>query len=178
MIEKRTLARPYAKACFSLANEENLVEQWSRALKRLAVVTEDANAKHFIEDSTQLAATIEQFLGDLCCDFLSDTIRNFIRLLVQQKHLFLLTEISALYEAMRREQEGKSEVKFFSKIPLTTTQKNRFTNLLSDYFKRAVTVTWMVDENLFGGFLIKVGNETWDSSLRGQLTALKARVSD
>jgi len=178
MMEKRTLARPYAKAIFSLAADTNTFDQWSRALNLLSVIAQDENAKNFIEDSTQLPINITNFLEQMCQDVLNDTLKNFIGVLVQQKRLSLLVEIDILYEAMRFEREGKIDVKFYSKCLLTETQKTRFTALLSSYFKRTVTIVWLCDETLFGGFLIKVGNETWDSSLRGQLTALKAVVSD
>jgi F-type H+-transporting ATPase subunit delta len=178
MIEKRTLARPYAKALFSLADDTKEFDQWSGVLAGLNSVMSDENAQRFIEDSTQSSLEVTQFLLDLCSGFSTDGVRNFITLLVAKKRLHLLEEISQLYEGMRREHEGKMKLSFFSTVSLTESQKERFQALLATHFKRMVNVEWAVDEHLFGGFLIKMGNETIDGSLRGQLTALKALVSD
>jgi len=178
MIEKRTLARPYAKALFSLASETKSFDEWSHFLAWLSLVVNDENTKNLIEDSTQPPEEIKRFLFQLCLDFPNEMVKNFIQLLVVKKRLYLLEEIAELFEAMCREFEGKIEVSFFSPIALTVSQKDRFSDLLATYFKRMVKVEWTIDEHLFGGFLIKVGNETIDGSLRGQLTALKALVSD
>ena len=49
MAEFATIARPYAKALFSLAQEKNQIESWLGELKELAAVVQDEKVIAFIE---------------------------------------------------------------------------------------------------------------------------------
>lgn len=49
MAEFATIARPYAKALFSLAQEKNQIESWLGELKELAAVVQDEKVIALIE---------------------------------------------------------------------------------------------------------------------------------
>ena len=50
MAEFATIARPYAKALFELAQEKNQLESWLGELKTLAAVVSQAKVAAFIEE--------------------------------------------------------------------------------------------------------------------------------
>lgn len=51
MAEFATIARPYAKALFELANEKHQIESWLTGLKELAWSVDQARVAALIEDT-------------------------------------------------------------------------------------------------------------------------------
>lgn len=67
MAEFATIARPYAKALFSLAQEKNQIESWLGELKELAAVVQDEKVIAFIEQpetgASEKAETLKGLVG-------------------------------------------------------------------------------------------------------------------
>ena len=70
MAEFATIARPYAKALFSLAQEKNQIESWLGELKELAAVVQDEKVIAFIEQpetgASEKAKAFAGIAGNLC----------------------------------------------------------------------------------------------------------------
>ena len=67
MAEFATIARPYAKALFSLAQEKNQIESWLGELKELAAVVQDEKVIALIEQpetgASEKAETLKGLVG-------------------------------------------------------------------------------------------------------------------
>lgn len=97
MAEFATIARPYAKALFSLAQEKNQIESWLGELKELAAVVQDEKVIAFIEQpetgASEKAETLKGLVG-----IKNVELANFITVLAEQKRLLVLPEIYAQYQ--------------------------------------------------------------------------------
>ena len=100
MAENITIARPYAQAIFSLAQEQGDLSGWSEMLQFAAAVATDADMVAIIDsprfDNDQLA---ELFI-DICGDKLNDAGKNLIRVLADNDRLKILPEVVELYEPL------------------------------------------------------------------------------
>lgn len=83
MAEFATIARPYAKALFSLAQEKNQIESWLGELKELAAVVQDEKVIVFIEQpetgASEKAETLKGLVG-----IKNVELANFITVLAEQ----------------------------------------------------------------------------------------------
>jgi F-type H+-transporting ATPase subunit delta len=177
MSDSTTIARPYAKAIFESALAEKKLAEWSAALMTLAQATLNPDAAQFIENP---ASTIEQHIQLLQGLFKSganESINNLISLLATNKRLMLLPEISALYEALRAEQEKTLDVDVSSFSDLSAAQQERLIASLSQRLQRKVSLKISIDPSLLGGAIIRAGDLVIDGSVRGKLNKLSTGLA-
>ena len=172
MAEIATIARPYAEAVFKLAESNGGFETWSALLERLdAAVAQDAVRK-CAGDPNVRGAQLTELLVSVMGDSVPAEAKNFVQLLVANRRLAAVPEIHALYEALRREQEGVVEAEIASAYPLDDPQLKSLVADLERRFKRKVEPKVSVDKELIGGVRIAVGDEVIDGSVRGKLAAM------
>ena len=172
MAELTTLARPYAKAAFAEAVEQNALTQWSDMLSVAAqFAANDEMAKVLVHP----ALTAEQqarALTDLCGDKLNQSGSNFLTILAENKRLTLLPEIVELFEELKAEQEHAVEVTVTSAFPLTDAQQQTLSQALKAKLQCEVRLSSDVDQELVGGVIIRAGDLVIDGSVRGKIAKL------
>lgn len=178
MIEKMTLARPYARAIFEIADQNRTQEKWLRVLENLAVISENSIVSSLLKDRTISGQDMAKIFIEISKKFLDDFSRNFILTLASHKRLELLPEIKVLYQKMCAEKENKVAVQFLSAIPLAEEQQRSFKELLEKYWAKTVEIHYEIDNNLIGGFVAKAGNYIIDASLKRQLANLKEAMGN
>jgi F-type H+-transporting ATPase subunit delta len=172
MAELSTLARPYAKAAFGYAQQASNLGGWSEALITAASVSQSEKVRELLGNPQLTSeARAEKFLS-ICGDDLSESSRNFVRLLAENHRLALLPEISALFEELRAQAEATLDVEVISAQPLSDEQVQRLTQALGKKFEREVHLHSSVDESLLGGALVRAGDTVIDGTVRGRLAKL------
>jgi len=177
MAELATIARPYAEAVFRLAKQTNALGAWSDALNLIATVYRDPQMQAAVANPKVTPSEIERLMLAICGERIDGVARNLIQLLVHNRRLSLLTEIRALFEQLKLEDEGKLDARISSAFPMEDTQRNQVVNLLSSRFKRKINATVIVDSNLIGGIKVEVGDKIWDASVRGRLQNMAAALT-
>lgn len=175
MTEKLTTARPYAKAIFELALNEESFSTWSAMLALLCFIAEDKRVKRKLRDITLDPHQLSDFFLSVAVGRLNEQGENLLKILALRRRLILLPEIKSLFERYRASARNTLQVQCTTMIPLSETQKQHFIEALSKRFKRTVTMECEVDPTLIGGFLLKAGDTDTviDGSVRGQLMQLK-----
>jgi len=178
MSDRRTLARPYAKAIFEIARSSKDYQKWSRLLQVLDLIASNKQVKILLRDKTLAAERIIKFFLEVCGKFLDEPAKNLVSILAYRRRLEVLPEIAALFQEMRNEAENTIEVEFASSIAIDENEKEKFKKILENTFSRSVTMKCVVDKSLFGGFLARAGNYVIDNSLKGFLTELKLAIGE
>jgi len=172
MAEKRTIARPYAQAAFSMAESQNNLKNWSDMLQLVAaVVSDDAMRELIGNPSIENDKLIEIIIG-ICGDGLDQYGQNFVRMLAEYKRLDVTSEIADLYEAKRAEAERTVEAVVTSAFPLSEAQQAQLVTALKKRLGRDVELVTKTDENIVGGAIVRAGDLVIDASVTGQLEQL------
>ena len=172
MLEKATIARPYAEAAFAQALEEGKLVDWSQMLSMLKVVISDANMRTVINNPKLSNEQLCDFIIDVCGNALSQTGKNFVRILVNSERIALAGEIFALFEQKRAAAEGISEVDVITAYPLDDAQVKSISDAISKRLSKKVDINTEEDKDLIGGVVIRAGDSVIDASLRGRLKEL------
>lgn len=177
MAELLTLARPYAKAVFEYASESNALEQWSNALRLLAieavipeVVSLRDNPKLSNEDL--VAMHVEPFAKQL-----SQEQINFVKLLTNNNRLNLLPEIHFLFEQHKAAALKQIDIELISATTLNTQQQEMFTTALKKKFGKEIKLTCREDSSLVGGAIIRAGDQVIDGSVKGRLAQMSEALA-
>ncbi len=174
MSQALTLARPYARAAFSIAKDAGALAPWSDALGFAARVAADPQAATLLGHP---ALTREQAVELLSPDGAATGFRDFLALLADNRRLALLPEIAGLYEELRADAERIVKARVTSAAALPAGELDSIKAALRTRFGREVEVETAVDEALIGGAVIAAGDVVIDGSLRGKLARLQSALA-
>ncbi len=174
MLEKATIARPYAEAAFDQALEEGKLADWSAMLNLLKAVISDKNMHAVIHNPQLSSEQLYQFIIDICGDVLSQTGKNFVKILVDAERIGLAAQIFSLFEQKKAAAEGISEVDVIAAYPMDDAQVNNISDVISKRLGKKVDIKTSEDKNLIGGVVIRAGDSVIDASLRGRLKELNS----
>jgi len=170
--DKSTIARPYARAVFQLAQESGSFERWSQRLAIGAAALRNEQVRQLLDDPRRTPAAQVELLVDLCGEPGAPDLANFFRLLADNGRLDVLPEIAAAYETLRDEAEGRIEVEVRSAEPISDTVRASLKSALERRLERAVELENVIDPSLIGGAIIRAGDLVIDGSVRGRLQGL------
>lgn len=174
MSQALTLARPYARAAFAIARQDQALAAWSDSLGFSARVAEDPGAARLLghpgladADAVALLAppeTVTKFA-------------DFLALLADNRRLALLPEIAGLYEQLRADAERIVKATVTSATVLPAGELETLLAALKQRFGREVEIETAVDESLIGGAVVDTGEMVIDGSLRGKLVRLQSALA-
>ncbi|MEI7706034.1 MAG: ATP synthase F1 subunit delta [Deltaproteobacteria bacterium] len=169
------IARRYAKALFSLADEQGQVEKWSsgldalgRALASSPELRETLTSPLFDKDQRRgVVAALAQILE------LDETPSNFLLLLADRDRLAYLPAVIQTFRDLSDARLGRIRAKVRSAVPLSPDEAKRIAEKLAEARKVEVIVEASVDPSLLGGVVAQVGSLVYDGSVRSQLEELR-----
>ncbi|BES73808.1 F0F1 ATP synthase subunit delta [Marinobacter nanhaiticus D15-8W] len=172
MAELTTLARPYAKAAFQTARDQDKLVEWADSLSFAAQAASDSDMRTVLGSPNLTEARKAEFLIDLFDGSVSEQFRNFVSILSEGKRLALLPEINDLYNAYRADIERVVDVEVTAPFELTEEQQQTLSQALSKKLDRKVSLATKVDPALIGGVVIRAGDMVIDASVRGKIAKL------
>jgi F-type H+-transporting ATPase subunit delta len=169
MAEKTTLARPYAKAIFELASQDNEIDSWMEKLQLLSHVSSIDEVRDVIKNpEIKLEDTVAMIM-EVCKDMLDEKSINLLHLAGENGKLELFPQIAEEFEKLKAQAQGTMEAEVISAFAVNATQKKLITDSLEKRFNKEVTITTTIDKSLVGGILIRAGDMVIDGSVSNQL---------
>jgi F-type H+-transporting ATPase subunit delta len=172
-VEKTTLARPYAKAAYQYASQENKMLDWLSFLEQTAAVIQNEAFKALLNNPRFKKARFIEFLLGLIKHKLSDEQKNFLTILLSNQKISILPEIVKLFEEHRREAEKKTTVKVISAFTLPEKLQENLSKALKIRLQNDIVLDIMIDNSLIGGAIIRYGDLVIDGSIKTRLQQLK-----
>ena len=169
-----TLARPYARAAFSIAREGGRFAPWSDALAFSARVAADPQVAALLGNPALSRADAVALLApeDAQAQFI-----DFLDVLASNGRLAQLPEIAGLYETLRAEAEHVVLATVTSATALPDAEIEQIRAALKRRFGSEVQVETAVDPSLIGGAVIAAGDVVIDGSLKGKLARLQSALA-
>ncbi len=178
MQENTTLARPYAVAAFEQAQDEGKLSDWSKMLHVLSLVVSDAQMQSVMDNPKIGAQALSDFVLDVCGQHLSDTGKNFVKLLVDTERLSLAPFIYQLFEQNRANTEGIVEVEVVSAFPVESDEQKKIADAMGKRLGKKIEISTRIDESLIGGIIIRAGDSVIDASVKGRLKQLGNELAE
>ena len=172
MAENVTIARPYAEAVYRLAKQNNVLGKWSEMLQFASAVAADPQMLGLINNPKITRQQLETLFLSLTEKQLDDQGKNLITLLLENGRLSLLQDIAEAFERLKAEQEGMVEAKVTSAFPMSEIQLNELVKILENRFGRKIEASVVIDPELIGGVNVEIGDQVFDTSVRGKLQAM------
>jgi F-type H+-transporting ATPase subunit delta len=171
MSELTTVARPYAKAAFDFAVENNAVDKWQDMLVFAGEVAVNESMENLLSGA-MAADTLSQLFINVCGEQLDDHGQNFIKVLAESKRLPALPAICELFNAFKADYDKEIEVQVTAATELSGQQQADVSASLEKRLARRVKLHCNVDTSLIAGMVIKAGDTVIDGSIKSKLSRL------
>jgi F-type H+-transporting ATPase subunit delta len=178
MAEKEALVRGYAEALFAVAEAEGELPAVEDELYGFGKVLErETKLREALTDPGLPAENKKALVHEILGERANPHTVNALGFLIDQgraREIGRIVEDLAEVAAERRAHQ-LAEVR--SAVPLDRAQRERLAAALSKATGRQVEVKVVVDPNVIGGVVAKVGDEVFDGSVRARLDEARGRLT-
>lgn len=171
MAEITTIARPYAKAAFDFAIDDNAVEGWAEMLNFAAQVSENETMKPLLSGALASNKLAELFVG-VCGEQVNEQCQNLLKVMAENGRLEVLPAVYQQFVELRLDWAKEVEALVVSATELTSEQQQEISVSLEKRLARKVKLNCSVDASLVAGVIIKAGDLVIDGSVRGKISRL------
>ena len=171
MSELTTIARPYARAAFDYALENQAVEKWQAMLIFAAEVAKNDRVKGFVSSSLAAEKLADLFTG-ICGEQIDEKGANFVKVLAENKRLQVLPDILVLFNELKAEYDREVDVDVASASDLSAKQREELSASLEKRLARKIKLHCRVEPALVAGMVIKAGDTVIDGSVKSKLSRL------
>ncbi len=176
--ELATIARPYARAAFSYAlDQESGLASWSQTLQLLSAAVGEDSVCVALDNPLLSSEDKANLLIDLLGDEISAEAQNFVKILAGYDRIELLAEIADMYELLKANHEKTMDVEVSSAFEITESELEALSAGLKKKLQHDINLETTIDKSLIGGVLIKAGDTVIDDSVRGKLQKLSNELS-
>lgn len=167
------LALKYAQAMFELAAEKKLLEAVGRELTNIEkTIDSHTELKSFIYHprvpATAKKTVVNQVFGEA-----GVFVRNFMSLLIDRHREFVFPEIVREYGRLYREARNIVEAEVITAMPLAKAEQSALKAKLDAVTGKTVVIRPIVDAQIIGGVIIKMGDKLIDGSVKRQISSMK-----
>jgi F-type H+-transporting ATPase subunit delta len=167
----------YAKALLELAQEQNKLDIVN---SNMTAIIQAANQTHdfqvFLNSPVIKVDKKINVLNELFSDF--DTLSlSFIGLITKNGRERLITEIAKSFIAQLKELRGIVPVSITSATTLDSKTREVIISKINSSINGKLEVEELVDKDLIGGFIVRMGDKQIDASVASQLNRMKQELT-
>lgn len=173
----RSVARRYAEAFFSLAKEQDKIDQYQQELEKIMQVVEDTDhLKEYLAHLLIPAKEKKEIVGSLFAGQLSPTTLKFLYMIIDKRRETYLAAITAEYQDMADESRDIANADLITAQEVPEEEVRILAERLSASTGKTVQFKVAVDPSLIGGVKIRMGDQIIDGTVAKKLAMLKEQL--
>ncbi len=163
----------YAKALLSLASDKNVAEAINTDMELIAnTVAESKDLKDMLYNPVIRASVKKLALLEIFKNTNKETA-NLIDTLIANKRISILPNVALSYIKLYEAHKGNEIATVTTAVPLTDSLKAKVLAKVKALTGKEAAIENIVDENIIGGFILRVGDVQYNASIENQLNKLK-----
>lgn len=169
------VAQRYAKALFGLAVETSQLEQVKNDIDAIKAVQSDELRIALVSPVIRGDQKIKIFAA-IFGDKVSKLTTSFFNLLFNKGREVAMNDILDAFDMLWRQHHKIAVVEITTAIPVDETMNNYIKSklkILDQYKDYTLEVKSKLDESIIGGFIVQVGDQFYDASIRHDLQVIK-----
>ena len=175
---KNLIADRYASALYDLSSEGKYVDEVLSDLQKLEeYINKNKDLKILINSpliaSNEKLLILEKLLLNHSFNVLTLT---FLKVISNNKRFSSLPFIITRFMNINAEKRGEIFADITSADDLSNEQKSGIKNQLRLILGEKLSLNYIVDKNIIGGLIVKVGSKMIDSSLASKINKLKIKM--
>jgi len=171
------IAQVYARALFEVANERNSLDEIHDQLDAFADAMNDNRELAVFFFSPYFAVDekkdgLERAVSDANPEF-----HNFLEALIERHRMPAIFRIRAVFDGLWDEAHKLLPVQIVSAVELDDTTVKHLGDRIGEQVDRQIEMSRVVDPEILGGIVLRVGNVIMDASIRTRLEQLRKQVA-
>ncbi len=169
------VSKRYAKALFSLGQEDGNFKQYGQELTEFTKFFQDnaefgqviANPIFAVEDRRKVLQVVLEKSN------FSGVVKNFLNLLLDKNRIGAIEAVTDYYSKLTDEVSGIARAEIVTARPLKEEALGRIEKSLAGLTSKEIKSEVREEKDLIGGIVVKIGDLVLDGSVRAQLEGLK-----
>jgi len=173
MIGSRAAIR-YAKAILSLSLDLKKADIVNNDMQLITSTIEENNELQLLLNSPVIKSEAKKSaLMAIFDKKIDEASIGLINLLIENKRLSLLPEVSKQYTLLYDEHKGSQIAEVTTAIPLTDDLEEKVLAKVKELTGKKVSLENSIDPTIIGGFILRVGDRQFDASILGKMNNLR-----
>ena len=164
-----TAGNEYAKALFSLAEEEGICETILAEITDVSKIFSENPEYVKLLDTPALTRDEKLSLVDGAFATLSEILVNLIKILCERHSVYTFSAVARAFTALYNEARGIEEVEAVSAVAMTDAQILRMCEKLSSMTGKKIVLKNTVDPKILGGVKLHYSGIQLDGSIKTRL---------
>ncbi len=170
-------ARRYAKALLAYAIEQNELSAVAADMKYIeAVCKENKELVGILKSPVIKTAKKVSVLKSVFSGEIGSISLKFIDLVAKKRREKILPEIAHAFTNTYRDHQGIVSAEIVTAVPLEGSTREKIITMVQKLGDN-VELEEKVNENIIGGFIIRVGDKQYDESIASRIGAMKRAFS-
>ena len=169
------VSKRYAKALFSLGQEDGNFEQYGRELFEFVEFFQDNEDFRKVVSNPIFALEDRKKILEIVLDKsnFSGLMNNFLHLLLDKNRIKAIEAIADHYSGLTDAVSGVARAEIITAIPLRDELLGGIEKSLEGLTSKKIKAEIREDKDLIGGIVVRIGDLVLDGSVRAQLEGLK-----
>ncbi len=171
------VARVYADALFGVAKEKDELDEIHEQLGQFADAMSESHDMQTFFFSPYFTSAEK---GDAIAKAVSgagDEFMNFLELLAEKHRMPVIFAIRRAFDELWAEERKRLDVTVTSAVELDPKVVKKVGDEIQKQTGREIDLNAVVDEDVIGGLVLRVGNRVLDASVRAKLDRLRKEIA-
>ena len=164
----------YAKAILSFALEQQKEVEVNDDMLLVANTIQQSEDLQLLLNSPVLKTELKKAaLKEIFSNKTTALTIGLINLLIDNKRLPILGEVAKKYTVIYDSLKGIEVAKVTTAVPLTEELNQQVLNKVIEITGKKATIESIIDPDIIGGFILRIGDIQYDASIANKLQLLK-----
>lgn len=168
------IARVYARSLVDVGKEKGILNQLDEEMKFLSELIEQDNLlKSFLSSPSISKKSKLSFVKKVFSDHLSNYTVNLLNVLIENGRQSVVPDIYEYLGILINEINNRQRVTLITSEKLDDTIKEKIKNELTSKLKKEILIDEVINKDILGGLVIKIGDKVINGSLSKDLQNIK-----
>ena len=177
MNESRAAIR-YAKATLEFALESKATNSVESDMRYILETLENNPELQDLLSSPVLTSVQKEDVLMNVFEQAEDITKRLISLLVNNKRIYFLGEVATKFIFLNEQLKGEKVAEITTAVPLTSDLEEEILSRVEGLTGNKVVLENIIDENIIGGFVLRIGDMQFNASIANHLNNLKREFTN
>lgn len=173
----KTVAMRYAEAFFSIAQDNNKIDEYQQELELIIKnIEEIENLKAYLGHLIIPAKEKKELISKIFADEVSPVVLNFLMIIIDKRREVYLGSIVEEYKELADISRNIAKADLISAQEVPANEVKALAEKLSTSTGKTVQIKQIIDPSLIGGVKIRIGDQIIDGTVAKKLEMLKTQL--
>ena len=164
----------YAKAFLKLSVEQNSLDKSYHDMGILNTICSESKELRLLLKSPIVKTDYKlKIFEHIFAEKISKTSMAFINMIIKKKREPILAEIAETFIQLYKNENNIATATITTAVPISEDLKNKIITYIKTQTKNSVELTEVIDKNIIGGAIVRLGDKQLDVSISKEISELR-----